>query len=124
MLRTLVLSENAALSGAAANLKLPISVRALHIANTSISGSFGATWMSQQGAEFKCLVAYNTPGLCGQLDLSMPCSMTQLTQGTKLSECQLPESMIAAPATLDFLLLTRAMFCCLGVGLHKLQLWG
>jgi hypothetical protein len=98
VLRTLVLSDNAALSGPAANLKLPSSVRALHIANTSIRGSFGAPWMGQQGQEFSCLVAYNTLGLCGQLDPSMPCSMTQFTQGTKLSKYQLLECIILAPA--------------------------
>jgi hypothetical protein len=113
VLRTLVLSNNAALSGSAVNLKLPSSVRALHIANTSISGSFGATWMGQQGQEFSCLVAYNTLGLCGQLDPSMPCSVTLFTQGTKLSEYQLLECINPAPA-----------ICFLGhMGLAVTKLW-
>lgn len=86
VLRTLILQGNKDLAGTVASLKLPSSVRGLHIANTSITGSFSATWMEQQGTVFSCLVAYNTPGLCGPLDSSLPCSLTQFTQGTGLSK--------------------------------------
>jgi hypothetical protein len=86
VLRTLILQSNKDLLGTVANLKLPSSVRALHIANTSITGSFSPIWMAQQGPALSCLVAYNTPGLCGPLDSSLPCSLTQFTQGTGLSE--------------------------------------
>jgi hypothetical protein len=90
-LRALILSDNPGLSGNASSIKLPSSLQALHIANTNISGSFDAGWMSRQGPNFNCLVAYGAANLCGQLDGSMPCSLVNATLGTNLGEqgCQL-----------------------------------
>lgn len=86
VLKTLVLSNNSALTGAVLDIKLPSSLQALHIVGTGINGSFDTAWMGRQGASFTCLLAYNTSGLCGQLDASLPCSLTQFTQGTGLSK--------------------------------------
>lgn len=86
-LRTLILSDNPGLTGDVQAIKGPLSLQSLHISNTSISGSFDAGWMTRQSPQLTCLVAYNTPALCGQLDNSLPCSLTYYTQGTALSEC-------------------------------------
>jgi hypothetical protein len=82
----LILSNNTNLTGNVQNIQLPSSVQAFHIAYTNISGSFDAAWMSRQPASFSCLVAYNTSGLCGQLDPSVPCSLADFTHGTGLSK--------------------------------------
>jgi hypothetical protein len=86
-LRVLILSNNSGLTGNVQDIQLPSSVQALHIAYTNISGSFDAAWMSRQPAGLSCLVAYNTSGLCGQLDSSLPCSLVDFTHGTTLSKC-------------------------------------
>lgn len=86
-LRTLILSNNTGLAGSLQAIQLPSNLQALHIDHTSINGSFDAAWMSRQPAGLSCLLAYNTPGLCGALDSSLPCSLTDFTHGTGLSEC-------------------------------------
>jgi hypothetical protein len=86
-LRVLILSNNTGLTGNVQDIQLPSSIQALHIAYTNISGTFDAAWMSRQPAGLGCLVAYNTSGLCGQLDSSLPCSLVQFVDGTRLSKC-------------------------------------
>ena len=86
-LRKLILSNNTGLAGSLQTIQLPSSLQALHIDHTSINGSFDAAWMSRQPAGLSCLLAFNTPGLCGAVDSSLPCSLTDFTHGTGLSEC-------------------------------------
>jgi hypothetical protein len=86
VLRALILSDNTGLIGSVQAISGPPSLQTLYISNTSINGSFGAGWMTQQSPQLTCLVAYNTPGLCGQLYASLPCSLTHYVQGTGLSE--------------------------------------
>lgn len=85
-LRSLILSNNPGISSNVSALKLPANLQALQIANTNISGSFIAGWMGLQSPELSCLVAYGTSGLCGALDGSLPCSLVNFTQGTKLGK--------------------------------------
>jgi hypothetical protein len=81
--QTLVLSDNPGISGNISDVRLPGSLRALLVANTGLGGAFPAGWMSSQGADFDCLLAYGT-GLCGALDDSLPCSVTKLHHNTTL----------------------------------------
>ena len=89
-LRVLILSNNTGINGNVQDMQLPSSIQALHIAYTNISGAFDAAWMSRQPASLGCLVAYSTSGLCGQLDTSLPCSLTDFTHGTGLSKSGWP----------------------------------
>ena len=85
-LRELLLSHNPQLAGNISAWSLPSSLAALHIANTSISGSLDSDWLSRQGPWLDCLVGYNTPGLCGTLAEGLPCSIVNFTDGTALGE--------------------------------------
>lgn len=99
MLQTLILSNNTAVSGNITSIKLPPSLKALHLVKTNVSGSFDADWMSRQGTGFDCLLAYNSPFLCGQLNSTLPCSLTQFVQGTGLSELVQPADELHSPVS-------------------------
>jgi hypothetical protein len=95
VLRALILSDNTGLTGSVQAITGPTSLQALHISNTSIDGYFDAGWMTRQSPQFTCLVAFNNPGLCGQLFETLPCSLTRFVQGTGLSKLPCSRSHIA-----------------------------
>lgn len=85
VLRKLIASYNN-LIGDIQAIQVPRSVVELHIAGTGISGSFDSGWTSRQGSQFGCLIAYQSPGLCGLVPSSIPCT-AMYPDGTSLCKC-------------------------------------